>query len=229
MGLVLPVINTILLLSSGITITLAHHYILIGQQNNFIFNLFLTIILGFFFLICQGYEYKYGLDFSWKEDIYGTTFFITTGFHGLHVTIGTIFLIYCLIRTFIEVLTHNRIYLIHSLLLDELLAILSQKVKIKQQLFIKRFNEISKYSLNLFIFHKEILFSNYKEYKKILFLKYKFIVEQICFYYKNSLNESLILKINLIVELLYKLTEKVNQLLSIDYLSIAYLIKISKL
>lgn len=107
MGLVLPVVNTTLLLSSGITITLAHDYILKGRQLPFTLNLFFTIFLGLFFLICQAYEYKYGLGFSWKEDIYGAGFFITTGFHGLHVTIGTIFLTYCLLRVIIEIKTHN--------------------------------------------------------------------------------------------------------------------------
>lgn len=49
-------------------------------------------------------EYKYGLTFSWKENIYGSTFFATTGFHGFHVTIGTIFLIFCLARVYPNVL-----------------------------------------------------------------------------------------------------------------------------
>lgn len=99
----LPLVNTILLLSSGVTITLAHRAML--QKINFTFSdffkkhLLLTIILGVTFLCCQGIEYKYGITFRWKENVYGSTFFVTTGFHGLHVTIGTIFLLFCLLRS----------------------------------------------------------------------------------------------------------------------------------
>jgi heme/copper-type cytochrome/quinol oxidase subunit 3 len=101
----LPLVNTLLLLSSGVTITLAHRALL--QTTNYSgfdkFNkhLLVTIILGLTFLCCQGIEYKYGITFRWKENIYGTTFFVTTGFHGLHVTIGTIFLLFCLLRSLI--------------------------------------------------------------------------------------------------------------------------------
>lgn len=101
----LPLMNTILLLSSGVTITLAHRAILRGDNYTYIdhFNkhLLATIILGVVFLCCQGIEYKYGVTFRWKENIYGSTFFVTTGFHGLHVTIGTIFLLFCLIRSLV--------------------------------------------------------------------------------------------------------------------------------
>jgi len=98
----LPLVNTILLLSSGVTITLAHRALL--QTWNYTWfekfdkHLLVTIILGLTFLCCQGIEYKYGITFRWKENIYGSTFFVTTGFHGLHVTIGTIFLLFCLLR-----------------------------------------------------------------------------------------------------------------------------------
>lgn len=101
----LPLVNTILLLSSGVTITLAHRAIL--QSTNYSWfdkfdkHLLVTIILGVTFLYCQGIEYKYGITFRWKENIYGSTFFVTTGFHGLHVTIGTIFLLFCLLRSII--------------------------------------------------------------------------------------------------------------------------------
>jgi heme/copper-type cytochrome/quinol oxidase subunit 3 len=101
----LPLVNTLLLLSSGVTITLAHRSLLqantIQNFSNFDKHLFVTIILGITFLCCQGIEYKYGITFHWKENIYGSTFFVTTGFHGLHVTIGTIFLLFCLVRNLI--------------------------------------------------------------------------------------------------------------------------------
>jgi heme/copper-type cytochrome/quinol oxidase subunit 3 len=63
--------------------------------------LFLTILLGVTFLYCQAYEYKYGVKFSWRENIYGSIFFITTGFHGMHVTVGTLFLLFCWLRHFL--------------------------------------------------------------------------------------------------------------------------------
>lgn len=113
----LPLVNTLLLLSSGLTITLAHRALLqslndtvsYGSEKHltttqiqlftpFDLHLLTTIGLGVVFLFCQGIEYKYGITFRWKENIYGSTFFVTTGFHGLHVTIGTIFLLFCLLR-----------------------------------------------------------------------------------------------------------------------------------
>ena len=101
----LPFVNTTLLLSSGLAITLAHRALLQGTNMSWLAqfdkDLLVTIILGVAFLCCQAIEYKYGVTFRWKENIYGSTFFVTTGFHGLHVTIGTIFLIFCLLRTLI--------------------------------------------------------------------------------------------------------------------------------
>jgi heme/copper-type cytochrome/quinol oxidase subunit 3 len=104
----LPLVNTLLLLTSGVTITMAHHAILKGstftKHNEFSKHLLVTIILGTTFLICQGIEYKYGVTFKWKENVYGSSFFVTTGFHGFHVTVGTIFLLFCYLR---EIITIN--------------------------------------------------------------------------------------------------------------------------
>jgi heme/copper-type cytochrome/quinol oxidase subunit 3 len=112
----LPLVNTILLLSSGVTITLAHHSMLKASNytlfDNFNKSLLATIILGITFLFCQGIEYKYGITFRWKESVYGSTFFVTTGFHGLHVTIGTIFLLFCLIRSWLT--SHRAVALVNS-------------------------------------------------------------------------------------------------------------------
>jgi heme/copper-type cytochrome/quinol oxidase subunit 3 len=94
----LPLVNTILLLSSGVTITLAHQYVLNNNKTLFSWTLFLTIVLGICFLCCQFFEYKYGVKFSWRGNLYGSIFFITTGFHGLHVTLGTIGLLFCWAR-----------------------------------------------------------------------------------------------------------------------------------
>lgn len=98
----LPLTNTLLLLSSGFATTLAHKALWFTDNERrikkFIIYLLTAILLGIVFLCCQMLEYKYGITFSWKENIYGSTFFVTTGFHGFHVTIGTIFLIFCLVR-----------------------------------------------------------------------------------------------------------------------------------
>lgn len=93
----IPLINTIILISSGITITWSHHSIL--NKNFFERNkrLILTVILGLYFTLLQIIEY-YESPFSIADSIYGSSFFIATGFHGLHVIIGTIFLFICLLR-----------------------------------------------------------------------------------------------------------------------------------
>nr|YP_001974571.1 cytochrome c oxidase subunit III [Rhagophthalmus ohbai]BAF52864.1 cytochrome c oxidase subunit III [Rhagophthalmus ohbai] len=93
----IPLLNTLILLSSGITVTWAHHSLM---ENNFkqAFNsLLLTIILGIYFSMLQAYEYMES-NFTMADSIYGSTFFLTTGFHGLHVIIGTLFLTTCLMR-----------------------------------------------------------------------------------------------------------------------------------
>ena len=116
----LPLVNTLLLLSSGVTITMAHRALLQGTNYSWLetFNkhLLITIILGVTFLCCQGIEYKYGITFRWKENVYGSTFFSTTGFHGLHVTLGTIFLLFCLLRA---VLTASRLLSSSSIIVQE--------------------------------------------------------------------------------------------------------------
>jgi cytochrome c oxidase subunit 3 len=94
----LPLVNTILLLASGVTITVAHAYIIQNNKDGFSWYLMLTILLGCMFLFCQWYEYTYGVKFSWSGNLYGSIFFVTTGFHGLHVTVGTMFLLFCWLR-----------------------------------------------------------------------------------------------------------------------------------
>ena len=87
-----PLLNTIILLSSGATITWAHHAIIYGDRKNSIISLFITIGLAVFFSFIQAFEYLEAT-FSISDSIYGTTFYLLTGFHGLHVIIGTIFII----------------------------------------------------------------------------------------------------------------------------------------
>nr|YP_001165390.1 cytochrome c oxidase subunit 3 [Phytophthora sojae]ABG54051.1 cytochrome c oxidase subunit 3 [Phytophthora sojae] len=93
----IPLLNTIILLSSGATITWAHHSIVFGDRKNAIFSLIITISLAFFFTLIQAYEYIEST-FSISDSIYGTTFFLLTGFHGIHVIVGTIFIIVSTIR-----------------------------------------------------------------------------------------------------------------------------------
>nr|YP_009825430.1 cytochrome c oxidase subunit III [Malaza carmides]QIU83245.1 cytochrome c oxidase subunit III [Malaza carmides] len=93
----IPLLNTIILISSGVTITWAHHALMENNFNQTKQSLLITILLGIYFTILQAYEYLEA-PFSISDSIYGSTFFMATGFHGLHVIIGTIFLITCFFR-----------------------------------------------------------------------------------------------------------------------------------
>ncbi|MGH8306495.1 MAG: cytochrome c oxidase subunit 3, partial [Steroidobacteraceae bacterium] len=91
----IPALNTLILLTSGLTVTIAHHALRSGQRGKLAVFLALTFILGFSFVGFQAHEYseayrEMGLKLS--TGIYGSTFFMLTGFHGLHVTIGAILL-----------------------------------------------------------------------------------------------------------------------------------------
>nr|SPP23438.1 cytochrome c oxidase subunit III [Graphium sarpedon] len=93
----IPLLNTIILITSGVTVTWAHHAIMENNHSQTIQSLFITIMLGIYFTILQAYEYLEA-SFSIADSIYGSTFFMATGFHGLHVIIGTLFLIICFFR-----------------------------------------------------------------------------------------------------------------------------------
>ncbi|WP_169567781.1 cytochrome c oxidase subunit 3 [Sneathiella limimaris] len=93
----LPFVNTLILLTSGTTVTWAHHALQHGDRKGLIQGLTLTVILGVVFSIVQGYEYSHAA-FAFDETVYASTFYMATGFHGAHVIIGTIFLLVCLIR-----------------------------------------------------------------------------------------------------------------------------------
>ncbi len=95
----LPLLNTLILLTSGTTVTWAHHALLHGDRKGLINGLWLTILLGATFTCVQAYEY-YHAAFTYSGHIYGATFFMATGFHGAHVLIGTVFLTVCLIRAY---------------------------------------------------------------------------------------------------------------------------------
>nr|UPU95828.1 cytochrome c oxidase subunit III [Monochroa sp.] len=93
----IPLLNTIILITSGVTVTWAHHALMMNNYSEMTQGLFITICLGIYFTILQAYEYIEA-PFTIADSIYGSTFFMATGFHGLHVIIGTIFLSICLIR-----------------------------------------------------------------------------------------------------------------------------------
>ena len=92
-----PLLNTAILLSSGATVTWAHHAMIAGNRKEAIRGLTLTVILGVIFTGLQAMEY-YEAPFTIADSVYGSIFFVATGFHGLHVIIGTLFLLVMLIR-----------------------------------------------------------------------------------------------------------------------------------
>ena len=93
----LPLINTILLVSSSFTLTWAHHALLENDRQGLKQGLILTVILGACFTCVQAYEYAHAT-FSFGGNVYGATFFMLTGFHGAHVTMGAIILTVMLVR-----------------------------------------------------------------------------------------------------------------------------------
>ncbi|MBV8824424.1 MAG: cytochrome c oxidase subunit 3 [Bradyrhizobiaceae bacterium] len=95
----LPLLNTLILLTSGTTVTWAHHALLENDRKGLKWGLICTIALGLTFTCVQAWEY-YHAKFDFAGNIFGATFFMATGFHGAHVIIGSIFLIVCLIRAF---------------------------------------------------------------------------------------------------------------------------------
>lgn len=99
----LATINTIVLLTSGVTVTWAHWALKLNKRRQLVIGLLLTVLLGVLFLFLQSHEYYEAytkMNLTLDAGIYGTTFFMLTGFHGLHVTIGTIMLIVILVRSY---------------------------------------------------------------------------------------------------------------------------------
>ena len=92
-----PLLNTAVLLASGVSVTWAHHRLIEGDRKNAIMALGMTVGLGAYFSYLQAQEYNEA-PFTIADRIYGTTFFVATGFHGLHVLIGSIFLGVCFLR-----------------------------------------------------------------------------------------------------------------------------------
>ena len=97
----IPLLNTILLLTSGVTITWAHHALKANDRTQLVWGMLATVALGLTFLGFQAYEYVHAYEaYNLKLDsgIYGSTFFMLTGFHGFHVTVGSIMLIVITVR-----------------------------------------------------------------------------------------------------------------------------------
>ncbi len=97
----LPTINTALLLTSGVTLTIAHHALIAGQRSKTIFWMWITVLLGATFMGVQAYEYIHAyrdLNLKLTSGIFGSTFFMLTGFHGFHVFVGMLMLTFITLR-----------------------------------------------------------------------------------------------------------------------------------
>ena len=101
-----PLLNTVILLTRGITVTWAHHSIINNFFNKSIVSLSITVILGAYFMVIQYVEYIEAR-FAMADGVYGSTFFIATGFHGFHVTVGALFLTYVLVALLRGQLLYN--------------------------------------------------------------------------------------------------------------------------
>nr|ACA62519.1 cytochrome c oxidase subunit III [Drosophila haleakalae] len=93
----IPLLNTAILLASGVTVTWAHHSLMENNHSQTTQGLFFTVLLGVYFTMLQAYEYIEA-PFTIADSVYGSTFYMATGFHGVHVLIGTTFLLICLLR-----------------------------------------------------------------------------------------------------------------------------------
>nr|YP_009655358.1 cytochrome c oxidase subunit III [Oomorphoides metallicus]QCL18075.1 cytochrome c oxidase subunit III [Oomorphoides metallicus] len=97
----IPLLNTMILLTSGMTITWAHHSIMENNLNQSLQSLGITFLLGVYFTLLQSLEYHQA-SFTISDSIYGSMFYVTTGFHGIHVIIGSTFLMVSLIRLYLN-------------------------------------------------------------------------------------------------------------------------------
>lgn len=108
-----PLLNTVILLSSGVTVTWSHHALVRNSYTSRVVSLGVTVCLGVYFLYMQYLEYSERA-FCISDGIYGTTFFIRTGFHGMHVIVGTTFLFYVFISMVRGLLLHNHHFMFEA-------------------------------------------------------------------------------------------------------------------
>jgi len=101
-----PLLNTCLLLSSGASVTWAHHSIVAGSKFQATLSLIITVVLAMIFTALQGFEYVTA-PFTISDGIYGSCFYMATGFHGFHVIVGTLFLMVCLFRLYLNHFTRE--------------------------------------------------------------------------------------------------------------------------
>nr|AUF70020.1 cytochrome c oxidase subunit 3 [Lampsilis siliquoidea] len=94
-----PLLNTSVLLSSGVSVTWAHHALVAGNRDEVLCGLCFTIILGLYFTVLQVFEY-FECSFTIADGVYGSLFYVMTGFHGVHVIVGNVMLMVCLWRCF---------------------------------------------------------------------------------------------------------------------------------
>ena len=97
----LPTVNTALLLTSGVTLTIAHHALIANQRSKTVFWMWVTVVLGATFVGVQAYEYLHAyrdLNLKLSSGIFGSTFFMLTGFHGFHVLVGMLMLLFITLR-----------------------------------------------------------------------------------------------------------------------------------
>nr|AFI23505.1 cytochrome c oxidase subunit III [Ammianus toi] len=104
-----PLLNTMILLSSGMTVTWAHHSLIFNNFSQTTMGLTMTVTLGLIFTAFQAYEYIEA-KFTISDSVYGSCFFMATGFHGIHVIIGTTFLLVCLMRHSMKHFSKNHHY-----------------------------------------------------------------------------------------------------------------------
>jgi len=101
-----PLLNTVILLTSGATVTWAHHAIVWGSKSNASIALIYTVLLAIVFTLLQAYEYVTS-PFSISDSVFGSTFYMATGFHGFHVFVGTCFLAVCFGRLYFNHFTRE--------------------------------------------------------------------------------------------------------------------------
>jgi heme/copper-type cytochrome/quinol oxidase subunit 3 len=102
-----PLLNTVLLLTSGVSLTWSHHSIVLGAKGEAVVGLIITLIYATAFSALQYYEYI-NAPFCMSDGVYGSIFYLTTGFHGFHVFVGSLFLGVCLYRLFADHFTRER-------------------------------------------------------------------------------------------------------------------------